>query len=71
MKTIKQIEKEINRRLDEYKFHKGDSIGQRDILVYINGMTSVLNKKERLAISEKTREWLLKATKEFRNGQDN
>jgi len=70
MKTIPQIESEINKYLDRYDQHRGDSIGQRDCLVYINGMTSVLNKKERLAISDATRERLLKAIKEFRNGEN-
>lgn len=74
MKTIKQIEKEINRLLGKVYKHKYDNpikrqVTLRQALTYINGMGFVLDKKERLSISDKTRERLLKATKEFRNGR--
>lgn len=77
MKNIKQIEAEINRQLDKLDklatqkldTHKRE-IQKLSILAYINGMGFVLDKKERLSISDKTRERLLRATKEFRNGQD-
>ena len=75
MKTIKQIEKEINRQLNIFdKCHNDGLIKQetkqRSVLTYINGMGFVLEKRERLSISDKTRERLLKATKEFRNGEN-
>jgi len=79
MKTIKQIEKEINRQLDkldkcrnsvvDYENSIRLEVKIRSILTYINGMGFVLDKKERLAISDATRERLLKATKEYRNGK--
>jgi hypothetical protein len=74
MKSIPQIEKEINRQLDIfYKIRNNTlfkiEIRQSSVLAYINGMGFVLGQKERMQISEKTRERLLKATKEFRNGQ--
>lgn len=80
MKTVMQIEKEINKRLSQIEKYKVrgyvknnivGTINKMDIyaaLYYIHGMGFVLGQKERMLISEKTRERLLKATKEFRNG---
>jgi hypothetical protein len=74
MKSIPQIEKHINELLDKYeKCRDKDPIMLRvkrlEILAYIGGIQFVLNKKDRLSISDKTRERLLKAIKEYRDGQ--
>jgi hypothetical protein len=72
MKTLKQIENEINKQLN--KLDRAESpikyaAERRFVLTYIGGIEFVLDKKERLSISDKTRERLIKAIKEYRNGE--
>jgi len=74
MKTIPQIEAEINKYLDriEKLITEGGLTEQAEIyatLAYIKGIEFVLDKKERLSVSDKTRERLIKAIKEYRNEQ--
>jgi hypothetical protein len=73
MKTTKQIEKEINKQLDRFdkpskKLNILEALAdQAVVLAYIIGF--VLSQKERMAVPQKTRERLLKATKDFRNAK--
>ncbi len=75
MKTIPQIEQRINHLLDRFDKCRDKEIRERQIeqlglLSHIGRIQFVLDKHERLSISDKTRERLIKAIKEYRNGQN-